>query len=84
MGYVLLRASNSLQYREGHEVFSTVTGPVEYGSDHACGSINKLGLGIKHRSNEVLTLQGWWPATSSAESEAAVLFTTYQWGKPQP
>ena len=26
----------------------------------------------------------WWPATSSAESEAAVLFTTYQWGKPQP
>jgi hypothetical protein len=57
-GHLLLRALNSLRYREGHEVFSGVTCPVEYGSDHACGSVNKLGLGNKHSSNEVLTLQG--------------------------
>jgi len=55
----LLRASNTLQYRERHEVFSGVTGPVEFGSDHACGSVNRLGLGIKQRSNEALTPQSW-------------------------
>jgi hypothetical protein len=49
-----------------------VTGPVEYVSDHACGSFNKLQFGIKHSTNKTLTLQGWWPATSSAESEGAV------------
>ena len=59
---LLLRASNSLQYRQGHEVFSAVTGPVEYGSDHAYESVNKLGLGNKKSSNEALTLQGWWEA----------------------
>jgi hypothetical protein len=58
---------------KGHEVFSAVSGPVEYGSDHACGSVSKPELGIRHRSNEVLALQGLWPATSSAEPEAAVL-----------
>ena len=54
--YLLLRVSNSLQYREGHEVFSVVTCPVEYGTDNPSGSVNKLVLGIKHSSNESLTL----------------------------
>jgi hypothetical protein len=51
-----LRATNSLQYREGHEVFSTVTCPVECGTGDPSGSVNKLVLGIKHSSNESLTL----------------------------
>ena len=55
-GASLLRASNTLQYREGHEVFSVVTCPVEYRTGDRCGSFNKLVLGIKHSSNESLTL----------------------------
>ena len=53
---ILLRASNSLQYREGHEVFSVVTCPVECGADDPSGSVNKLALGIKHSSNKSVTL----------------------------
>jgi hypothetical protein len=53
---LLPRPSNSLQYREGHEVFSVVTCPVERGTYNPCGSVNKLALGIKHSSNESLTL----------------------------
>jgi hypothetical protein len=53
---ILLRASNSMQYREGNEVFSVVTCPVEYGTGDPCGSVNKLVLGIKHSSNESLAL----------------------------
>ena len=55
-GVLLLRASNSMQYREGHEVFSTVTCPVECGTGDPSGSVNKLVLRIKHSSNESLTL----------------------------
>ena len=64
---------------KGHEVFSTVTGPVEYGSDHACDSANRLGIGIRHRSNEALTLQGWCegrcPFHDLSVGEAAALST---------
>ena len=72
-------------------------------------------IGTERSVREVLTLQGWWPATSSprlarglsfrpepfglelmaerlkpkglskaAESEGAVLFATWVWGKSQP
>jgi hypothetical protein len=40
-----------------------VTGPVEYVSEHACSSVNKLELGIKHSTNKALTLQGWSEGT---------------------
>ena len=60
--WLLLRAPIILQYRDGHKVFSVVTCPVECGTDDPSGSVNKLVLGIKHRSNEVFTLQGRWEA----------------------